>query len=275
MKQRRAIIFIDVESNLEGPWRDAYDFVRGIDTIRGILARYRVPAVFNVCGQLLEAHAALFRALELEGHEAALHGWRHENLRLLGADELRATLQRAQGTFGNILGHAPKGFRAPWLDYDDRLTAWLSERDFVWTSHRHMAFRERFDSPGLRPELRPGRRLAWWWSAVREQRFDSAPCLAGRGLRDIPLTSSMDGELLGLVSPLQASPALITDYCLAAWMAQAARHRDLFTLNVHDWLMATANRPPLLAAAVAGLQERGFTIVTATTFLKELDADAG
>jgi hypothetical protein len=85
----------------------------------------------------------------------------------------------------------------------------------------------------------------------------------------------MDGELLGLVSPLQDSPALITEHCLASWMAQAARHRTLFTLNVHDWLMATANRPALLAEAVSGLLERGFTIVTATRFLKERDADAG
>jgi hypothetical protein len=110
---------------------------------------------------------------------------------------------------------------------------------------------------------------------MREHRFESAPRPAGRGLRDIPLTSSMDGELLGLVSPLQASPATLTKYCLSAWMAQAGRHRACFTLNLHDWLMGTANRPALLEAAVTGLLQREFTITTATRLLQESDADAG
>jgi peptidoglycan/xylan/chitin deacetylase (PgdA/CDA1 family) len=275
MNGGRAIVFIDVEAGLEGPWREWTDPRATAGRIGEELLRHRVPAVFNVCGALLAVHGALFRGLEQAGHEIALHGWRHENLRMMDDGELGETLRRCHGVYGDTLGHPAAGFRAPWLEHDRRLTQWLSHNGYRWTSHRHQPFRERFLTPALRPELRRSRSLGAWWSAMQELGFGGAPRRVAGALRDIPLTSSMDGELLGLLSPRQQSPPDVLDHCQRAWLSQARRHRSCFTLNVHDWLTGTANRPELLSRSIAGLRSLGFAFTTAARFIQDADAVAG
>jgi len=271
----RAIIFIDTETGLEGPWRGSTDVAGTLPPIAATLGRLRVPAVFNVCGSLLAGTAPLWRDLSQSGHEIALHGWAHENLRLLDDRSLEEALRRSHDGYLVALKQPPAGFRAPWLEYDARLIAWLAAHGYRWTSHRHLPFRERFLTPALRPELRGGRFPGAAWAAIQEWRFTGAPVRLAGTMWDIPLTSSMDGELLGLVSPLQDSPADVISFCRDAWLTQATRHRQCFTLNVHDWLVGTGNRPELLSRTIASLQDRGFAFTTATDYLKSNHAVAG
>jgi peptidoglycan/xylan/chitin deacetylase (PgdA/CDA1 family) len=263
MNSKQAVIFIDTESGLEGPWREYHDFEEGIRQIIKVLDRYRVPAVFNACGKLIESYPGVFQQLVQSGHEVALHGWKHENLRLLDNEWLDRVMSRSHKAYQDVLGGAPHGFRAPWLDYDDRLLGWLSQKNYKWVSHRHMFYRERFVSPAARPEIRSGRGAAALWAKWQESRFDKMPHENKAGLLEIPLTSSMDGELLGLTSPLQPSPARVMDFAVNAWHRQMKRAPMFFSLNLHDWLVASANRLDLLNKMTTLLLENGYKIITA------------
>jgi peptidoglycan/xylan/chitin deacetylase (PgdA/CDA1 family) len=260
---KNAIIFIDTESGLEGPWREYLDFGEGISQISKVLHRYKVTAVFNTCGKLLELHPRLFVELEKQGHEIALHGWKHENLRMLDDQWLEKVLARSHQAYSQTLGHSPYGFRAPWLDYDQRLLEWLNRKGYLWVSHRHLFFRERFFSPAARPEIRAGQRMAGLWASWQERNFPKVPYQIKQGLKELPLTSSMDGELLGLVSPLQPSPARDVDYAVNAWHQQLLRAPNFFTLNLHDWLISSGNRPDVLNKMISLLLSQNYKITTA------------
>jgi len=262
LKTKQAIIFIDTESSLEGPWRQELDFQEGIGQIVKILERYKAPAVFNACGKLIEQNPEIFRSLQKSGHEIALHGWKHENLRLLDNEWLERVLTRGHQVYLEVMGFPSRGFRAPWLDYDHRLLEWLARNRYKWVSHSHIFHRERFMSPGARPEIRTGQKLAGLWSAFQERAFVKHPYQNKQGLLEIPLTSSMDGELLGLVSPLQPSPARVIDFAALAWHRQMGRSQGFFTLNIHDWMIASANRPDLLNKAMSMLLSSGYKVIT-------------
>jgi len=260
---KNAIIFIDTESGLEGPWREYLDFTDGINQIVRVLNRYKVPAVFNACGKLLEQHPGLFLELDRQGHEIALHGWKHENLRMLDDQWLEKVLSRSHQAYIQALGHNPNGFRAPWLDYDQRLLLWLVKKGYLWVSHQHLFYRERFFSPAARPEIQTGQMMAGLWARWQERKFPKLPHQNKFGLKEIPLTSSMDGELLGLVSPLQPSPARYIDFAVNAWRQQLLRSPGFFTLNLHDWLIASGNRTDVLNKMVSLLLSSDYKIITA------------
>ncbi len=262
MTGKNAIIFIDTESGLEGPWREYYDLGEGLEQITGVLARHQVPAVFNVCGKLLELHPEYFRVLESSGQEIALHGWKHENLRLLDDQWLERVLSRSHRAYQQALGHSPQGFRAPWLEYDRRLLSWLSQKGYRWVSHRHQFYRERFKSPAARPEIRSGQRLAGLWSRWQERRFVKIPGRISYDLTEFPLTSSMDGELLGLISPLQPSPPETIDFAVDAWQRQMKRSPGFFSLNIHDWLISSGNRLEALDRIIAIMLAENYKITT-------------
>jgi len=266
MKNNHAVIFIDTESGLEGPWREYYGLEEGLGQITGVLARHQVPAVFNVCGKLLELHPEYFRNLEMAGHEIALHGWKHENLRLLDDQWLERVLSRSHQIYEQALGHCPLGFRAPWLEYDDRLLSWLSQKCYRWVSHRHQFYRERFKSPAARPEIRAGQRLAGLWARWQEKRFVKTPGKISYNLTEFPLTSSMDGELLGLISPLQPSPPETIEFTVNAWHGQLKRSPGFFSLNIHDWLISSSNRLEVLDRIITILHSEDYKI----TIVKKL-----
>ena len=262
MTGKNAIIFIDTESGLEGPWREYYDFEEGLGQIAGVLARHQVPAVFNVCGKLLELHSEYFRTLEMAGHEIALHGWKHENLRMLNDEWLERVLTRSHQVYEQALGHSPLGFRAPWLEHDQRLLSWLSQKGYRWVSHRHQFYRERFKSPAARPEIRAGQRLAGLWARWQEKRFVKTPGRTSYNLTEFPLTSSMDGELLGLISPMQPSPSEVIDFTINAWHEQMKRTDGFFSLNIHDWLISSGNRLEALDRIIAIMLSENYKITT-------------
>jgi peptidoglycan/xylan/chitin deacetylase (PgdA/CDA1 family) len=268
MSNRYAIIFIDTEGGLEGPWREYQDFEEGIRQIAAILERTGVPAVFNACGKLLELYPDTFKYLESAGNEIALHGWKHENLRLLDNQWLDNVLNRSHEAFMDALGHPPHGFRAPWLEYDNRVLSWLGREGYLWVSHSHMFYKERFETPAARPEIRAGRKLSGLWTSWAERRFAKKPHRTESGLLELPLTSSMDGELLGLTSPLQPSPDEILGFALTAWGEQLKRAPDFFSLNLHDWLISSGNRLEVFEKAIQMLINENCQITNALKFIE-------
>jgi hypothetical protein len=105
--------------------------------------------------------------------------------------------------------------------------------------------------------------MAGLWAGWQERNFPKAPYQNKQGLKELPLTSSMDGELLGLVSPLQPSPARDVDYAVNAWQQQLLRAPNFFTLNLHDWLISSGNRPDVLNKMISLLLSHNYKITTA------------
>ena len=55
------------------------------------------------------------------GNEIAIHGVDHEDITLMTEDEIGTMLGNASDTVKKITGMRPKGFRAPFMRYDERL----------------------------------------------------------------------------------------------------------------------------------------------------------
>jgi len=71
---------------------------------RGLKATFAVPAV------MAEIHADTIRALREAGHEIAAHGFKHEDVSLLGRDEEKARLERTTEILTRIAGQRPTGW---------------------------------------------------------------------------------------------------------------------------------------------------------------------
>lgn len=87
-----------------------YGMHGGLDALRGVLKRYGIAATFAVPAVIAETYAATIRALGAAGHEIAAHGFKHEDVSLLGRDEERARLQRTTRILTEVVGQRPAGW---------------------------------------------------------------------------------------------------------------------------------------------------------------------
>ena len=71
-----------------------------------------LPATFFIEGWNCEAYPDAIRTIAAQGHEIALHGWRHERWSGLDDGRQRALLERALQAFAR-LGMKPVGVRPP------------------------------------------------------------------------------------------------------------------------------------------------------------------
>jgi hypothetical protein len=246
-RTKNVTIFIDLEGALEVPYRVHHECLLATETILKILDKYEVKAVFNVCGIIVHRYPELVRNIHNRGHEIATHGYAHENFVQLSNDQLDMVLDETEELFVNTTGQKPLGIRCPWLIWDPRIYSLLKSRGYRWVSNERMFHAERFLLPYQGGDLRfPGSlrllqilfRLKWAFFPKRPYR--------NYGLLEIPLLSSMDGELLGLVSPVQESPRLWINFAFEALKKQFNRSDLYFNLNFHDWLVGSANRTLLL-----------------------------
>jgi peptidoglycan/xylan/chitin deacetylase (PgdA/CDA1 family) len=86
---------------------------RGVERVMEMLERFGVPGTFFLEGWNVRKYASLAREIEARGHEVAAHGWMHETWNQLGPKEEEDLLRRTTETFGEVLGHAPRGWRGP------------------------------------------------------------------------------------------------------------------------------------------------------------------
>ncbi|MEZ0075959.1 polysaccharide deacetylase family protein [Planotetraspora sp. GP83] len=78
------------------------------------LARLRCRATFFVLGEMLERGPALGRRIAEEGHEMAVHGWRHDNALLTRPGRVTAEIGRAAGLVTAVTGVRPVWYRPPY-----------------------------------------------------------------------------------------------------------------------------------------------------------------
>lgn len=86
---------------------------RNVDLILAMLQEHDVRATFFVLGWIAEHYPSVVRRIAEAGHEIGSHGQSHLPIWRQDPDRLREDIRRSQGLLGDLLGEAPKLYRAP------------------------------------------------------------------------------------------------------------------------------------------------------------------
>lgn len=78
------------------------------------LRRLGRHATFFLVGEELERHPDLGRRIAAEGHEVAVHGWRHRNALLAPPGRVTAEVRRAADLVAEVTGAEPIWYRPPY-----------------------------------------------------------------------------------------------------------------------------------------------------------------
>jgi peptidoglycan/xylan/chitin deacetylase (PgdA/CDA1 family) len=86
----------------------------GTPAVLEALRQARAKAIFFLVGEQVEAYPSLVKELVAEGHEPAVHGYRHRNQMRLTAGAFAADLDRAVAVIGDTCGSMPIRYRPPY-----------------------------------------------------------------------------------------------------------------------------------------------------------------
>jgi polysaccharide deacetylase family protein (PEP-CTERM system associated) len=107
------------------------------DAVLDLFAESGVKATFFTLGWVAQRHPALIRRIVASGHELASHGWAHQRVFTMQAEQFRADIDRARRTLEDAGGVRVTGYRAPSFSIDTR-TPWahpiLAEEGYAYSS---------------------------------------------------------------------------------------------------------------------------------------------
>ncbi len=110
---------------------------RNTDAVLALFAETGVKATFFTLGWVAQRNPALIRRIVAAGHEIASHGWDHQRVFTMTADQFRADLRDARNAIEDAAGVAVTGYRAPSFSIDQR-TPWahavLAEAGYRYSS---------------------------------------------------------------------------------------------------------------------------------------------
>ena len=107
---------------------------RGLTVISSILDKHNIKATFFVTCDCLEKYPEIFQHLRKQGHEIALHGYKHERFDNLSIKDKEIHIQKAILCFQKHLNYTPEGFRAPQHSIDSETLDLLEKYDFKYDS---------------------------------------------------------------------------------------------------------------------------------------------
>ncbi len=265
LTRNRRAEFVTIFFDLEGRWGSPFSGSSNLDDTIGFiteaLEQFGVPAVFNVCGKIIEERPGLIQKLCSDGHEIASHAYAHENILYLSPKELDYILSKTERAFEDAVGGRISGIRPPNLmsrtgDSSsapraiNEILKQISDREYKWISFRKIVFPEEF-AASLRftktyDQLgRFRRRLLSAKVSLDDKVFSRTPKLRGNML-DIPLTSSMDCDILGIPAPNQPSENERVETFIWSIQQQFLRSGPYFNLNFHPWVIGNSNRQSIL-----------------------------
>ncbi len=105
--------------------------------ILDLLGETGQKATFFVLGMLVQHRHELVRAIAAEGHEIALHGYHHIDMRKLSYDQAYEDIKTSRDLVSDIIGKPVVGFRAPYFSVDTSnlyVLEILTELGFVYDS---------------------------------------------------------------------------------------------------------------------------------------------
>ncbi|WP_230481533.1 XrtA system polysaccharide deacetylase [Sphingomonas sp. Leaf21] len=186
------------------------------DAVLSLFAETDTRATFFTLGWVAHRHPALIRRIVDAGHEMASHGWDHQRVFTMTADQFRADLARARAAIEDAGGQAVTGYRAPSFSIDRR-TPWA-----------HMVLAEsgyRYSS-----SVAPLRHDHYGWA--ESPRYAWRP-LADSGLIELPVTVAQFGarRLATGGGFFRMLPAKLTD--VAVGQVNRDAHGAIFYF--HPW----------------------------------------
>ncbi|MDT9547136.1 MAG: polysaccharide deacetylase family protein [Chlorobium phaeovibrioides] len=94
----------------------------------------RVPSTYFITGAFAEANRELVAELSLAGHTIGSHSQAHPHLSQLSQKDLDSDLKRSKRILESITGKPVVWFRAPYMEYDDRVMRVLKANGFRYDS---------------------------------------------------------------------------------------------------------------------------------------------
>jgi len=111
--------------------------IQSLEITFQLLSQYDVNATFFIVGELIEKHPEMIEMISEKGYEVAFHGYYHDPLWTLNADEFRRQVMKFNSEVHSIIGKECLGFRAPSYSLDNR-TLWaldiLEEAGYFYDS---------------------------------------------------------------------------------------------------------------------------------------------
>lgn len=104
--------------------------------IKAILDENNVKGTFFTTCDCIENYPDIFRILLAEGHEIALHGYRHSRFDDLTIQERDDSIRKSIEVFRRYLGIKPKGFRAPQHSINKQTLAVLDKYGLEYDSSK-------------------------------------------------------------------------------------------------------------------------------------------
>jgi peptidoglycan/xylan/chitin deacetylase (PgdA/CDA1 family) len=86
----------------------------GTPAVLDALRQAQAKAIFFLVGEQVRAYPSLAREIVAEGHEPAVHGYRHRNQMRLTPGAFAADLDRAVALIGETCGRTPIRYRPPY-----------------------------------------------------------------------------------------------------------------------------------------------------------------
>jgi polysaccharide deacetylase family protein (PEP-CTERM system associated) len=131
-------------------WPSDSRLTMGLAPLTRLLDERRVRATFFVVGDVARRFPELVKGLLDAGHEIACHGHEHQLIYRQTPRQFRDDLRRARDAIADAIGHAPKGYRAPYFSVrKDSLWALdiLAEEGFTWDCSVFPVVNDRYGIP--------------------------------------------------------------------------------------------------------------------------------
>lgn len=112
----------------------AYGPLAGVPRILDLLAKHGITSTFFVPGYTALRYPDVVRRIAAEGHEIAHHGYLHEAMAGLTAEQEAAILDRGTAVLEDVTGVRPTGYRAPMWELNWHSPKLLRDRGFLYDS---------------------------------------------------------------------------------------------------------------------------------------------
>lgn len=124
----------DSRSRLSVMSHQAYGPVTGMPRILAMLKRHDLHATFFCPGFTAQRYPDLVRRVIAEGHEIAHHGYLHEAVQGMSAQQEAEMLDRGLDALEAVTGQRPVGYRAPMWESTYQTVRLLLDRGFAYDS---------------------------------------------------------------------------------------------------------------------------------------------
>lgn len=106
----------------------------GLPKILDALDEWKVKATFFILGAVADRYPEAVKEIAARGHEIGCHGYYHENLGRLSAEEQRDVLKKAKDRLEEVSGKEVKGFRMPEGEMSEETLKIARELGFTYSS---------------------------------------------------------------------------------------------------------------------------------------------